>query len=87
MEHILRGIIMNNKQIVIRLNNAKENFKQLEQIGFCNAQCLTKDNYNFPVIVVDLQSKQFFGTNTTCMAAMKPHVKDIADIIRNIKNF
>lgn len=71
---------MNNTQLVVRLNNANENFKQLEQLGFCNAQCLTKDNYNFPVIVIDLQSKQFFGTNTTCMAAMKPRVLNLEEL-------
>lgn len=65
---------MDNTQLVVRLNNADENFKQLEKFGFCNIQCLTRDNYNFPVIVVDLQRKQFFGTITTCMAALKPKV-------------
>lgn len=68
---------MSNTQLVVRLNNADENFKQLEQLGFCNIQCLTKDNYNFPVIVVDLQSKHFFGTSTTCMAAIKPKVIEL----------
>lgn len=60
---------MNNTQLVVRLNDADENFKQLELLGFCNIQRLTKDNYNFPVIVVDLRKRQFFGTNTICMAA------------------
>lgn len=75
---------MNNTQLVVRLTNPDKNFEHLEQLGFCNAQRLTKGNYNFPVIVVDLQSKQFFGTNTTCMAAMRPYVKNIADIINNL---
>ena len=44
-------------------------------------QHFTKDNYNFPVIVVDLQGKQFFGTNTTCMAAMKPKVIELEELI------
>lgn len=74
---------MNNTQFVVRLNNADENFKKLERLGFCNVQHLTKDNYNFPVIVVDLQKKQFFGTNTTCMAAMKPKVIELKEL-RNI---
>ncbi len=71
---------MNNTQLVVRLNNVNENFKQLEQLGFCNAQRLTNDNYNFPVIIIDLHSKQFFGTNTTCMAAMKPKVLNFEEI-------
>ncbi len=76
---------MNNTQLVVRLNNANENFKQLKQLGFCNVQRLTKDNYTFPVIVVDLQSKQFFGTNTTCMAAAcscgnNPNVLNIKEL-------
>lgn len=72
---------MNNTQLVVRLNNADENFKQLEWLGFCNIQHLTKDNYNFPVIVVDLQKMQFLGTNTTCMAAMKPKVNEFEELI------
>lgn len=75
---------MNNTQFVVRLTNPDENFKQLEQLGFCNIQHLTKDNYSFHVIVVDIQSKQFFGTNTTCMAAMKPKVRDITEVIDNL---
>lgn len=71
---------MDKTKLIVRLNNANENFKQLEHLGFCNIQHLSKDNYSFPVIVVDLQSKQFFGTNTTCMAAMKPHIIDVNGI-------
>lgn len=73
---------MNNTQFVVRLDNADENFKQLEQLGVCNIQHLTKDNYNFPVIVVDLQKMQFFGTNTTCMAAMQPKILTVEELTK-----
>ena len=55
-------------------------FSVLESKSYKNPQNLTIDNYTFPVIIVDLKDKIFFGTNTTCMAAMRPKVYDITEI-------
>lgn len=71
---------MNNlNQIAIR--NTKSALSILEQKCYTNVQHITTENYTFPVIIVNLQSKIFFGTNTTCMAAVKPKINDIAEII------
>ena len=71
---------MNNlTQLAIRCN--KMALLVLESKGYKNVQNLSTDNYTFPVIIADLKDKTFFGTNTTCMAAMKPKVYDIEEII------
>lgn len=71
---------MNNlTQLVIRYNQSA--FSVLESKGYKNVQNLSIDNYTFPVIIADLKDKIFFGTNITCMAAMKPKVYDIKKII------
>lgn len=44
-------------------------YDRLIRNGYRNAQRLTAENYSFPVVVIDLEEKTFFGTNTTCMAA------------------
>lgn len=71
---------MNNlTQFAVRCN--KSAFSILEDKGYKNVQKLSLDNYTFPVIITDLKDKIFFGTNTTCMAAMRPKVYDVAEII------
>lgn len=71
---------MNNlTQLAVRCN--KSTFSVLESKGYKNVQNLLTDNYTFPVIIADLKDKIFFGTNTTCMAAMRPKVYDIAEVI------
>lgn len=71
---------MNNlTQLAVHCN--KSVFSVLENKGYKNVQNLSTDNYTFLVIIADLKDKIFFGTNTTCMAAMKPKVYDIAEII------
>lgn len=60
---------MNNlTQLTVRCNQTA--FLILENKGYKNVQNLSTDNYTFPVIIADLKDKIFFGTNTTCMAAM-----------------
>lgn len=71
---------MNNlTQLAVRCN--KSAFSVLESKGYKNVQNLSTDNYTFPIIIADLKDKIFFGTNTTCMAAMRPKVYDIEEII------
>ena len=41
----------------------------LKEKGYQNVQCMDA-SYAFPIIVADLHAKIFFGTNTTCMAAL-----------------
>lgn len=71
---------MNNTQLVARHENNQEVFDFLTTHGFANVQNLTAENYSFPVIVLNLIAKTFFGTNTACMAAMKPKVLTFEDI-------
>ena len=47
----------------------KELIAALEERGYRNVQRLDA-GYCFPIIVPDLNEKIFFGTNTTCMAAL-----------------
>lgn len=71
---------MNNlTQLTVRCNQTA--FLILENKGYKNVQNLSTDNYTFPVIIADLKDKIFFGTNTTCMAAMWPKVYNIEEII------
>lgn len=71
---------MNNlTQLAVRCNQTA--FLILENKGYKNVQNLSTDNYTFPVIIADLKDKIFFGTNTTCMAAMRPKVYNIEEII------
>lgn len=46
----------------------KQAIAWLEEHGYRNAQSLTAENYEFPIFVIE--EKMFFGTNTTCMAAL-----------------
>jgi len=71
---------MNNlTQLAVRCN--KKTLSVLERKDYKNVHNLSTDNYTFPVIIADLKDKIFFGTNITCMAAMKPKVYDSAEII------
>lgn len=71
---------MNNlTQLAVRCN--KSAFSVLESKGYKNVQNLSTDNYMFPVIIADVKDKIFFGTNTTCMAAMRPKVYNVEDVI------
>lgn len=71
---------MNNLiQFAVRCNELA--FSVLESNGYKNVQNLSTGNYTFPVIIADLKDKTFFGTNTTCMAAMRPKVYNVEDII------
>ena len=71
---------MNNlTQLAVGCN--KSAFSVLENKDYKNVQLLSTENYTFPVIIADLKDKILFGTNTTCMAAMRPKVYDIAEII------
>ena len=71
---------MNNlTQLAVRCN--KSAFSVLENKDYKNVQLLSTENYTFPVIIADFKDKILFGTNTTCMAAMRPKVYDIAEII------
>lgn len=60
------------KQITVKVENQQQLAYLLDILrskGYKNVQRLNK-RYSFPVVVVDLDRKQFFGTNTTCMAAL-----------------
>lgn len=60
------------KQITVKVENQQQLVNLLGILrskGYKNVQRLNK-RYSFPVVVVDLDKKQFFGTNTTCMAAL-----------------
>ncbi len=70
---------MKNIQLVARFNN--NTLDWLEEHEYANSQHLTTSNYSFPVTIVDMAHKTFFGTNTTCMAAMKPKVIEFNDLI------
>lgn len=66
----LGGFFM--KQITVKVENQQQLAYLLDILrskGYKNVQRLSK-RYSFPVVVVDLDRKQFFGTNTTCMAAL-----------------
>lgn len=58
--------MINITQLVVETD--KNTIEWLESNGYRNVHNLP-NNYTFPVFVVDLPSKEFFGTNTTCMAA------------------
>lgn len=76
---------MKNTQLVVRHENKQEVLYFLTEHGFSNVQNLSVQNYSFPVIVLDLTAKTFFGTNTACMSAMKPKVltfKELKDILK-----
>ncbi len=57
---------MNKTQLVVKAE--PQTIAWLENQWFTNPQNLP-NGYPFPVFIIDLQRKTFFGTNTTCMAA------------------
>ena len=71
---------MNNTQLVVRHENKQEVFDFLMLKGFTNIQNLNAENYCFPVVVLDVTNKTFFGTNATCMVAMKPKVLSFEEV-------
>lgn len=74
-----------NNQLIIRHENNQEVFDYLANHGFANVHSLTAQNYSFPVIVLDIAAKTFFGTNTTCMAATKPKVLTFEEVREILK--
>ena len=58
--------MINTTQLVVKTD--KTIIEWLENNGYKNSHNLPNSNYMFPVFVVDLPSKTFGGTNTTCMA-------------------
>lgn len=75
-------------QLVVRTDKAT--IEWLEQQCFKNCNTLP-NNYKFPVFIVDLATKKFFGTNTTCMAAAcaqgnRPIVLDYEQLKEKLKN-
>lgn len=62
---------MENDQMLVSVHGKKERalaIAWLENHGYQNVQKLTAETYDFPVFV--LEKGVFFGTNTTCMAAL-----------------
>lgn len=73
--------MINSTQLVVRTD--VQAIKWLERKGYRN---ILPKNYAFSVFIVDLPSKTFFGTNTTCMAAacscgLQPQILDFENII------
>ncbi len=58
--------MINTTQLVVETD--KTTIEWLESQDYSNPQILP-NNYTFPVFVVNLPTKEFFGTNATCMAA------------------
>lgn len=73
--------MINTTQLVVKTN--KNIIEWLESNGYRN---VLPDNYAFSVFIIDLPSKTFFGTNTTCMAAacscgLRPEILDLEKLI------
>ena len=83
MEQFKRGIFMNNTQFAVKFN--ADTLAWLKENDYANTQRLTAQNYSFPVIIVDKTTQSFFGTNTTCMAAMKPKVIGVEQLKNLLK--
>lgn len=71
----------NLTQLVVRTDT--QTIEWLESKGYRNT---LSDDYTFSVFIVDLPSKTFFGTNTTCMAAacsrgLRPKIFTLEEII------
>lgn len=59
-------------QVLVRYSGKDEAqtlYDQLIRNGYRNPQGLTAENYSFPAVVIEAETKIFFGTNTACMAA------------------
>lgn len=73
--------MINTTQLVVKTD--KCTIEWLESKGYRN---VLPDDYAFSVFIVDLPSKTFFGTNTTCMAAacshgLRPKILEFEEII------
>ncbi len=73
--------MINTTQLVVKTD--KNTIEWLEGKGYRN---VLSDDYAFSVFIVDLPSKTFFGTNTTCMAAacscgLRPKILDLEKLI------
>lgn len=73
--------MINTTQLVVRTD--KTIIEWLESKGYRN---VLSDDYAFSVFIVDLPSKTFGGTNTTCMAAacscgLRPEILDLEKLI------
>lgn len=73
--------MINTTQLVVRTD--KRTNVWLESKGYRN---VLPDDYAFSVLIVDLPSKTFFGTNATCMAAacscgLRPNILDLEKLI------
>ena len=73
--------MINTTQLVVRTD--ERTIVWLESKGYRN---VLPDDYAFSVFIVDLPSKTFFGTNTTCMAGacsceLRPKIRDFENII------
>lgn len=70
MEYITRGIFMKQRTIHWSTKaQLAEIIAALEADGYHNVGKLNQE-YDFPVIIADDEKRVFFGTNTTCMAAL-----------------
>ena len=58
--------MINITQFVVQTDKATTDW--LERQGYANSHKVPND-YTFSVFIVDLLRNDFFGTNTTCMAA------------------
>lgn len=73
--------MINTTQLVVRTD--KRTIEWLESKGYRN---ILPNGYSFSVFIVDLPSKTFGGTNTTCMAAacscgLRPKILDLEKLI------
>ncbi len=73
--------MINTTQLVVRTD--ERTIVWLESKGYRN---ILPNDYAFSVFIVDLPSKTFFGTNTTCMAGacsceLRPKILDFENII------
>lgn len=73
--------MINSTQFIVRTDT--QTIEWLESNGYRNT---LSDDYTFSVFIVDLSSKTFFGTNTTCMAAacshgLRPNILEFEEII------
>lgn len=73
--------MINTTQLVVKTD--KRTIEWLESKGCRN---ILPNGYSFSVFIVDLPSKTFGGTNTTCMAAacscgLRPEILDFEKLI------
>lgn len=73
--------MINTTQLVVKTD--KRTIEWLERKGYRN---ILPDDYAFSVFIVDLPSKSFFGTNTTCMAGacscgLRPNILDLEKVM------